>query len=120
MSKVLIIDDSAYTRSKIRDILKADGHETIEASAGSKGLEMTHTQAPDCIILDLIMPDIDGLKILKALHDKASKIPVLVLTADIQESVRKQCMELKAAAFINKPPKEEELRSAVKKVLASR
>jgi DNA-binding response OmpR family regulator len=120
MGSILIIDDSTYTRTKIRDFLKADGHEITEASDGSKGLHAISTRPPDCVILDLIMPDVDGLKILKALHDRGDKVPVVVVTADIQESVRKQCMEFGAAAFISKPPKEDELRRTVKNILGSR
>lgn len=117
MASILVIDDSAYMRSKISAALKADSHSVTEASDGNKGLHLVYAHKPDCVILDLIMPEIDGLKILKVLHDEGSKIPVIVITADIQESVRRQSMEYGAAAFINKPPKEEELRTTVRKVL---
>lgn len=118
MPSVLIIDDSTYTRNKIRDVLMSEGYNVLEASDGTKGLEMVYSRTPDCIILDLIMPGIDGIKILKMLHDKGSKTPVIVVTADIQDSVRKQCMGFGAAAFINKPPREDELRGAVKKIFS--
>ncbi len=117
MASILIIDDSAYTRTKISNALKAEGHELVEASDGSKGLQIVYAHAPDCIILDLIMPEIDGLKILKALYDKGSRIPVIVVTADVQESVRRQCLEFGAAAFISKPPREDELRNTVRRIL---
>ncbi len=117
MAIILIIDDSAYMRSVIRGILKKDGHKLSEAEDGSKGLQLAAAEAPDCIILDLIMPGVDGMKILNVFHEKVPDIPIIVLTADIQESVHRQCLELGAVAFINKPPKEAELRNAVKKVL---
>ena len=63
------------------------------------------------------MPDMDGLKVLKSLSESDSTVPVIVITADIQESVQKQCLELGVYAFINKPPKEEEVRNAVNKVI---
>lgn len=120
MALILIIDDSAYMRGKIRDILKVDGHEILEASDGIKGLYITATHKPDCILLDIIMPAVDGLKILKNLSEKDLKVPTIVVTADIQESTRKRCLELGAAAVINKPPKEDELRNTIIKVLSSR
>jgi CheY-like chemotaxis protein len=119
MAKILIIDDSSYMRRMIRGILNADGYEIFEAEEGLKGLQMAKTVAPDCILIDLIMPGVDGLKVLNVLHEEGSDIPVIVLTADIQESVRVQCLELGATAFINKPPKEAVLRDTVGKVLGS-
>ncbi len=119
MAVILVIDDSAYARSKVRDFLKLDGHEVREAGDGAKGLKAVHDNPPDCIILDLIMPELDGFKILNVLHERTPKIPVVVCTADIQESVRKQCIGLGAAAFIHKPPREAELRETVRTVLES-
>jgi len=118
MATILIIDDSTYMRSKIRNALKASGYKFLEAESGSKALQMIQEHLPDCIILDLIMPEIDGLKILKSLHDKQLETPVIVVTADIQESVREQCLQFGAKAFVNKPPKDDDLRGIVKGVLA--
>jgi CheY-like chemotaxis protein len=117
MAIILIIDDSTYMRSKISGVLKTNKHIILEAENGHKGLQMIREHSPDCIILDLIIPEIDGLKILKALYDQHSKTPVIVVTADIQETVRKKCLELGAKAFINKPPKEDDLRNTVENVL---
>lgn len=120
MATILIIDDSTYMRSKIRNTLKTGGYNFLEAESGSKGLQMIQEHSPDCIILDLILPEIDGLKILRILYDKQVKTPVIVVTADIQESVREQCLQFGAKAFVNKPPKDDELRDIVKDVLALR
>lgn len=120
MALILIVDDSFYMRGKIRSILKADGYEIIESDNGLKGLQMVSAYSPDCILLDIIMPGMDGLKILNALKEKESKIPMIVITADIQESTRKQCLELGARAVINKPPKDDELLSTIRKVLGTK
>ncbi|MDD5435281.1 MAG: response regulator [Nitrospira sp.] len=117
MALILIIDDSSYMRGKICNILKLDGHKILEADNGLKGLQMASSNSPDCILLDIIMPGMDGLKIINAMSDQHLNIPMIVVTADIQESTRKQCIELGAAAVLNKPPKEEELRSMINKVL---
>lgn len=117
MALILVIDDSLYMRGKICSILKLDGHIILEADNGLKGLQMASANSPDCILLDIIMPGMDGLKIIKSLKDQHLNIPMIVVTADIQESTRKQCMELGAVAVMNKPPKEEELLSIINKVL---
>jgi CheY-like chemotaxis protein len=119
MAKILIIDDSPYMRSKIREALKHIGCTFLEADTGLKGLYMILAQSPDCVLLDLIMPDIDGLKVLKNLRDEHSKIPVIVVTSDIQKIVRKECLELGAKAFINKPFNADELSTIVKDILGS-
>ena len=117
MPTILIIDDSTYMRLKIRKALKGDAVIFLEAENGYKGLQMIQDHSPDCIILDLIIPEMDGLKVLKSLHDRHSKLPVIVVTADIQDTVRKKCLDLGAKAFVNKPPKDEELRQTVKEIL---
>jgi len=120
MPLILVIEDSLYTRREIRDILEGQGYTIIEAEDGVKGIRLATTEAPDCILLDLIMPDIDGIEILKLLHEQRPQIPVIVVSAHGQEAVRTQCLELGASACINKPPSADELRYTVQKVLVSR
>ncbi|TAL24229.1 MAG: response regulator [Nitrospirae bacterium] len=120
MALILVIDDSLYMRGKICSILKLDGHKIIEADNGLQGLQAASANSPDCILLDIIMPGLDGLKIIKSLRDQRVDTPMIVVTADIQESTRKQCMELGASAVINKPPNEEELRRTINAILADK
>lgn len=117
MASILIIDDSSFMRGKLRAILKKENHTIEEAGDGVKGLQLATTKGFDLILLDIIMPGIDGLKILEALRGRASAPPVIVITADIQESVHQQCMELGAAEVLYKLPKEQELLGAVARVL---
>ena len=117
MALILIVDDSSTMRKAIAKVVKAEGYNTLEAADGREGLEIAATHAPDCILLDLIMPEVDGLEVLKALRERGSKIPVVVLTADIQEIVRKECLELGATAFINKPLIGNKLLDTIQKAL---
>ncbi|OEU67750.1 MAG: hypothetical protein BA863_12825 [Desulfovibrio sp. S3730MH75] len=117
MALILVVDDSSTMRKAITKVLKEGGHNTLEGADGRKGLEIAAIHAPDCILLDLIMPEVDGLGVLKTLREQGSKIPVIVLTADIQEIVRKECLELGATAFINKPMIGPELLKTIRKVL---
>lgn len=119
MSLILIIEDAWFTRRTIVKILQKEGYETIEANNGREGLEIIQERAEeiDCIILDMLMPEIDGLGVLAKLQELDINISVIVLTADIQESTRKQCLELGAKAFLNKPPKASDLLETIKKSL---
>ena len=120
MGKILIVEDSWVTRRIIVGILKADGHELLEAGGGKEGLEMAEKHMPDCILLDLLMPEMDGFDVLEALGEKDLKIPVIVLTANIQKTAREKCLQLGAFAFTNKPTEEDELRSLVHKAIDSK
>ena len=120
MAKILIVEDSWVTRRIIVGILKADGHELLEAGGGKEGLEMAEKHMPDCILLDLLMPEMDGFDVLEALGEKDLKIPVIVLTANIQKTAREKCLQLGAFAFTNKPTEEDELRSLVHKAIDSK
>jgi CheY-like chemotaxis protein len=117
MASILIIDDSAYMRGKIRSILKKASHSIQEAEDGVTGIQMASAQPFDLILLDIIMPGMDGLKILGLLHERKSTVPVIIITADIQESISSQCRDLGAFAVIHKPPREEDLLSAVSRAL---
>ncbi len=119
MALILIIDDSSFTRKRLANMIKAEGYETLEASDGRQGLEMTAAHSPDCIVIDLIMPEMDGLELLEVLNNQGSKIPRIVVTADIQETVRKECLERGALAVLNKPPKQDELQNTLAKALGS-
>ncbi|MEH1869275.1 MAG: response regulator [Nostoc sp.] len=117
MALVLIIDDAAFSRRMIRKFLQVDGYEIIEATNGREGLELVHQRQPNCVLADLLMPDMNGFEFLQALQDEKLKIPTIIISADIQEGARNQSYSLGAINFINKPPKENELRKAVQEVL---
>ncbi len=119
MARILVIDDSIFARLKICNILKAIGHDTVEAVDGRDGLQKAMTERPDCIFTDLLMPELDGIGLLAALQEAGLDLPVVVLTADIQETKRAQCLELGAVDFIHKPPQGRELARAMEKVLGS-
>jgi CheY-like chemotaxis protein len=106
---ILVIEDSAFTRRQLTKTLTAAGCEVWEAVNGKEGLERIKAQTPDCIFLDLLMPELDGIAVLQKLKQDGSSIPVVVLSADIQETTRTKCLELGAVAFLEKPPHNEQL-----------
>nr|WP_242040196.1 MULTISPECIES: response regulator [unclassified Desertifilum] len=107
---ILIIEDAALSRKLLAKILKPEGHTLLEARNGREGLEMMQKYKPDCIILDLLMPEVGGIEVLQIMRQKNLTIPTIVLTADVQQTTQQACLELGAATVLNKIPKIEELR----------
>ena len=117
MAKILVVDDSMFARLNICSMLNQAGHETLEAGNGLEGLELLAAHEPDCILSDLLMPQMDGIAFLTALRSQTQALPVIVLSADIQESKRRQCLELGASGFLSKPPNRQELLGILEQVL---
>lgn len=118
MAHLLIVEDSLYQRTRTRHILEAAGHQVQQAANGREGLGLAATTRPDCILLDLIMPEMGGVEVLEALRSHGSQVPVIVVSADIQESTKQHCLELGARAFLNKPPQPDDLNAAIATALA--
>lgn len=103
--KILLVDDEKDLVYAIKLNLEAQGFEVITAGDGQLALEKAHKEAPDVIILDLMLPKIDGYKICRMLKfdEKYKKIPIIMLTARVQESDRDLAFEVGADAYITKP-----------------
>ena len=97
-------------------MLTAEGHEVVEAGDGAEGLRRAN-EGVDGVLLDLIMPEMDGFAVLEVLHSERPGLPVVVLTADIQDATRRQCLDLGAHGFLNKPPRREELLGTLREML---
>lgn len=117
MALILIIEDSSFQRKIIAQILDKAGHQTLLAENGKKGLDILQTHTPDCILCDLLMPEMDGFEFLEALKEKNLPFPVINLTSDIQDTVKQRCLDLGAKAFLNKPAQEAQVLEALKSVL---
>lgn len=117
MAKILLVEDSLFMKELIVHTLRDEKHEIIHAKNGAEGLELIHARHPDCIILDLVLPDISGTDIIKTLYSQKSAIPVIVLTANIQKTAEKQCKELGVEYYLQKPPNKAELSRAIRHVL---
>ncbi len=109
MTLILITDDSKFQRNIVRNTLQKAGYETVEAVNGKEALIAIEEHQPDAMSLDLLMPELDGFGVLEAMKNKNMKIPVVVCSADIQETTKKRCIELGATGFINKPLKPDSL-----------
>jgi len=116
MQKILITEDSAYMRRVVTKMVAKEGYQVIEAVDGDDCLRKIASERPDLLLLDLVMPGRNGIAVLGILAKENTSLPVIVLTADIQDSVRRGCLDLGVKAFLNKPPKHDELLSAIHQV----
>ncbi|MFC1601417.1 response regulator transcription factor [Candidatus Sumerlaeota bacterium] len=96
MAKILVADDSWLIRQMVGKVLKANGHEVEEVDNGRRALERAIAEPPDCILLDLLMPELSGFEVLEGLREQKLAVPVVVLSADIQDTSRNRCLELGA------------------------
>ena len=120
MSRVLITDDSLLQRRTLSAIVADIGHEVDTACNGQEALEKIQANPPDCLLLDLLMPVLDGVQVLEQLKSQGASLPVIVLTADVQEWLKDRCLELGATLFLNKPLKQGQLQDALRSVLAAK
>jgi two-component system KDP operon response regulator KdpE len=114
--RILVVDDEARMIGFIRMNLELEGFQVLEAHDGMKALEIIRTQLPDLVILDVMMPELDGFETLRILRE-FSNIPVIMLTAKGEEDDRVYGLELGADDYITKPFGPRELSSRVRAVL---
>jgi len=105
MAKILIVDDESLVVDMVQMQLEANGYEVISANNGEEGLEKAKTENPDLIVLDIMMPGVDGLEVCRTLKNDApySKIPIIFLSAKAQADDFKAGKEVMADAYITKP-----------------
>jgi len=118
MSRVLITDDSLLQRKTLSAIVTDAGHEVDTACNGKEALEKIQANPPECLVLDMLMPIMDGVQVLEQLETQGMKLPVIVLTADVQEWLKDRCQELGVKAFLNKPVKQDQLRQALENIFS--
>lgn len=119
MSKILIVDDEPDLITTVSFRLEKIGYEIISAADGREGLEKARQEKPDLIILDLMLPKMDGYKVCGMLkHDQRyNKIPIILFTARAQVSDQKIGMDCGADAYITKPFEPQVLLEKIKELL---
>ncbi len=118
MQSILVVDDSTFIRNRVRQALVSAGYSVDEAVNGKQALEKCNVNNYDCIVTDLLMPELDGIGFLEGLSAQSQTPPLVVLTADIQNSTRERCQELGAKAFLNKPATAQEITDAISQTLS--
>jgi DNA-binding response OmpR family regulator len=115
-ARVLVVDDEPTVRDVVVQYLRRDGHDVTEASDGDQALRLLDAQLPDLVVLDLMLPGVDGLEILRRLR-ATSDVPVIMLTALAEERDRVVGLELGADDYVVKPFSPRELAARVNGVL---
>ena len=114
--KVLVIDDDVKLVSMVKNYLERDGYQIIAAHDGEKGLKLYEKENPDFVILDLMLPKLDGLDVCKGIRTK-SNVPILILSARGEETDIVVGLEVGADDYISKPFSLRELSARVRALL---
>jgi two-component system nitrate/nitrite response regulator NarL len=117
--KVLLIDDHTLFRLGLKGLLERSGIEVIgAASTGQEGLQKAHELSPDVILLDMRMPDMDGLAVLSKLREQGVGVPITILTTSEEERDLVECLRAGAQGYLLKDMDPEELVAALRKIVA--
>lgn len=105
IEKILVVDDSATERYALSEMLKAHGYQVVTAETGEEGVEKAKQSNPDLVLMDVVMPGLNGFQATRMLtKDAATKqIPVILCTTKAQETDKIWGMRQGAAAYVTKP-----------------
>ena len=117
MAKILIIEDVDEARNSIRRTLEMDGYDVITAPDGKKGLNLIQGDAPDLVITDILMPEMEGLETIQKIAKSKPNLPVIVMTGSIGTPYLQAGLHFGAVYGLYKPFTPEKLLSAVTKAL---
>ncbi len=117
MSKVLVIDDAAFIRMRVEKFLERQGFEIFLAEDGKSGLELFKKEKPDVVLLDVTMPDMDGIEVLKQIKEVDKDAKVIMLTNVDQQETIMETVKLGAKGFMKKPFDEDKLLDKITKLI---
>ena len=120
MTEVLVIDDEAPIRLLCRVNLEAEGMDVLEAADGPSGLDAAREHVPDVVLLDVMMPGLDGWQVAEQLleDDRTSEIPIIFLTARAEFRDRARGLDIGGVDYVTKPFNPLELATLVRELLA--
>jgi len=114
---VLVVEDNAKNMKLVRDVLTAAGFRTLEATTGAHAIELAGVHAPDLVLMDIQLPDFDGVAALELLRadERSAHVPVLALTAQAMHGDRERFLAAGFDAYISKPVNVVELVETVRR-----
>ena len=120
MARILIVDDSPSQLLGIQRIVEKLGHQILTATDGAAGVETARAELPDLVLMDVVMPNLNGFQATRTLaRDEATRhIPVILVTTKDQDTDRMWGMRQGAKAYITKPFSEDELSEVLERVFA--
>ena len=103
--QVLVVEDNEKNMKLFRDVLHASGYRTLEAATGERAVELVFEHRPDLVLMDIQLPDIDGIEALSRLRadGRTSSVPVLALTAQAMEGDRERFLAAGFDGYLSKP-----------------
>ena len=116
--KVLVVDDDPDVRLFNVPVLEEHGYTRLLGTNGEEGRNLAKQEKPDLVILDVVLPDLDGLEVLSRLRSKLPNMPIIMITAHARPSTIKEAVRRGARGFVTKGTPLSELRTAVAKVLS--
>jgi len=119
VSTILIVDDEKNLRRLLRDALEAEGYAVLQAATGEEALARFDETGCDLVLLDMILPDLNGLQVLRRIKRLASDVPVIIMTAFSEVRGAVEAMKAQAADYLCKPFDLEELKLVVQRTLES-
>ena len=119
MAKLLVIDDEEGIRNLLDILLRRKGYEVVLADGGRKGLELLRRERPEVVVLDLKMPEMDGITVLQQIRSLHSDQPVIILTGAATPGMEQQVRALGVTEFVEKEFSLHHLGDALKRVLAA-
>jgi DNA-binding response OmpR family regulator len=117
VARILIVDDEPAIVRGLQDNLRFEGYDTLTATSGTQALELVGREAPDLVILDVMMPRMSGWEVCRELRRRGLQVPVIMLSARGAEADRVQGLELGADDYVTKPFSLRELLARVRAVL---
>lgn len=118
MAKILIVDDAEFLRVRLNKILDTEGYQVFQAENGVKAVSTYKETRPDVVLMDVTMPEMDGLTALKEIVSFDAQAKVVMLTALGQESVVLEAVKSGARDFIVKPFEHDRVMKAISKLLS--
>lgn len=121
MARILVVDDSPTEGFRFREILQRHGHQVIEASNGADGVTMSRTEKPDLVLMDVVMPGMNGFQATRQItrHPETSSIPVVIVSTKDQETDRVWGKRQGASDYLTKPVDETNLLRVINQLLIS-
>lgn len=121
-AQVLVVEDNEKNMKLFRDVLLATGHRTLEATTGGQAVELAAEHSPDLVLMDIQLPDIDGVEALDRLRadERTASVPVVALTAQAMEGDRERFLDTGFDGYLSKPVNIAELLATVKRYCEER
>lgn len=118
MTKVLVVDDEAETVRMLSMAVQLLGFQPVVARSGETAISQANAESPDVVLLDLMMPDLDGMEVTRRLraNPQTAQTPIVIVTASPEADVEERCRQAGATAFMRKPVNMGDLFELLKKL----